>query len=111
VYIVDAYGTPKFQKRLDTYGKNNITISGKEISPLTHVKKMQFWCESDAQSRDGRVYARVWLDNDRTPVASIDGKIMGANSEVKIGRYAFWLLKDPEEMPDHPEAQEQESFS
>lgn len=111
IYIVDAYGTPKFQKRLDTYGKNTITISGKEISPLTHVKKMQFWCESDAQSRDGRVYARVWLDNDRTPVSSINGKIIGSNSEVKIGKYAFWLLKDPEEMPDHPEAQEQEAFS
>lgn len=111
IYIADAYGTPKFQKRLDTYGKNNIIISGKEISPLTHVKKMQFWCETDAQSREGRVYARVWLDNDRTPVSSIDGKIMGRNSEVQIGRYAFWLLKDPEEMPDHPESQEQESFS
>lgn len=111
IYIVDAYGTPKFQKRLDTVGKNTIIVFGKEISPLTHVKKMQFWCETDAQSRDGRVYARVWLDNDRTPIPSIDGKIMSANSEVKIGRYAFWLLKDPEEMPDHPEAQEQESFS
>lgn len=111
IYIVDAYGTPKFQKRLDTVGKNTIIVFGKEISPLTHVKKMQFWCETDAQSRDGRVYVRVWLDNDRTPIPSIDGKIMSANSEVKIGRYAFWLLKDPEEMPDHPEAQEQESFS
>lgn len=111
IYIVDAYGTPKFQKRLDPYGKNRVVIPGKEIPAITHVRKMEFWCESDTQSEAGRIYARVWLDNDRTPVAAIDGKMMAPASEVKIGKYAFWLLKDPEEISDHPEAQDQETFN
>lgn len=111
IYIVDAYGTPKFQKRLDSSGKNRITIPSKEILPITHVQKMQFWCETDAQSREGRVYARVWLDNDRTPISTIDGKLLSPGSEVKVGKYDFWLLKDPDEIPDHPEAQKQESIA
>ena len=108
IYIVDAEATPKFQRRLDSYGKNDITFQGTEIPPLTHIRKMRLWCESEDESRKKQVHIQVWLNKDRTPHPDINGRILSPGSEVRVGKYPFWLVKDPPdgELPEHPEAQE-----
>ena len=107
IYIVDAEATPKFQKRLDSYGKNDITIQGTDIPPLTHIRKMRFRCESEDESKKKQVHIQVWLNKERHPHPDMNGRILFPGSEVRVGAYPFWIVKDPPdgELSEHPEAQ------
>ena len=94
VTIVDAFGSPFFQTSLDAFNRNQIKITGKKINPITHVRHLEFTCSSDQDHESGRVHIRVWMDKDQAPVVD---RLVSRNSEVKLGQYNFWLLKDPDE--------------
>lgn len=100
--IADAHGTIKHTIRLDSYGKNDIWISGKELPVLTHIQKMRVRSQSASDSSNGRVLVEIWLDRDKTPAVN---RSMSPGSEAKIGKYPFWLSKDMDDIPEHPEEQ------
>jgi len=94
LYIVDADGSRKFQSgSLEEYNRNRIVF--KDINSVTHVSKLEVICSSDAEHQQRHVSVNIWLDNERTP--SIAQYPLRPGSEVKIGRYSFWLMKDPDE--------------
>lgn len=93
LYIVDAYGAPRFQNRLGIY--NKVVFTSRDINPVTHIRKMVVSCASEQESKDGQIYVSIWLDNDNSPI--LYQHSLRRNGEVKIGRFEFWLLKDPTE--------------
>jgi hypothetical protein len=93
--IVDANSVKKFQDKLDIHNRNRVIFSTKDISSLTHIRRMEVTCLSDQESKDGQVYIKLWLDKDRTPV--LIQHPLRRSGEVKVGNYNFWLLKDPDE--------------
>lgn len=100
--IADAYAVVKKTIRLDNYGKNDIWIPGKELPALSHIQKMRVRSQSEADSSNKRVSVEIWLDSDKTPAVN---KTMTLASEVKIGKYPYWLSKDLDEIPEHPDVQ------
>ena len=104
IVIADMDGIQKFQKSLDSYGLNRITIPNKELPAILKIRKIEIWCESDSDSNNKKVYVRVWREGDRAALTGLDGKLLMPGSEVRLGNAPFWLYKDPEELREHLEA-------
>lgn len=108
IYIVDSYGVPKFQARLDSYGKNRVIFTSRDINPLTHIRRLEVICKSPEESKRSEVYVTFWLDKDRNPALFQHSLRQGG--EIRVGKYAFWILKDPDEdQLSHDRSEDSES--
>jgi hypothetical protein len=90
--IVNEYGNPRFRQRLDNFQRNRITFKEKELSETVHVTKLEVSCPTEDAHNNRAVDVKVYLNDEKHPTVE---RTLRPGSEVKLGQYRLWLLKDP----------------
>lgn len=91
--IVNLHGSRRFRQSLDSFQRNRITFTAKELAETVHVTKVKVYCPDETAHKNKSIIVDVYLNDEKQP--SISQKTLNPGGEVKLGIYQLWLIKDP----------------
>lgn len=92
--VIDAENVPLFQQNLDMFKRNRLQFDSKDIrNPMTHISKLIVTSPNQQAYQNRQVQVEIYLDDNKAALS----RLMGPGTEMKLGIYNIWLLKDPTE--------------
>lgn len=71
-----------------TLGGRNY-LKYQKLSPMTHIKQLEVWCKTDADSKAGRVHIRAQLDDG----SIAKGMLSPGGGKIQLGKYQLYIRK------------------